>query len=98
MLQRLGVLALLLLSLSAAKSAPKTIAPPSMSHPIAMFLSHLSSEGKQKVTFNAAAVRSRFFFEDASGVTVYMFDGTSNYRKETFLKGYTLARAMKKYQ
>ena len=97
MLQRLGVLALLLLLL-AASPAPKPIAPATVSHPIAMFLTHLSSDGKQKVTFKAAAAGMRFFFEENTGVTVYAFDGTSGYRKEAFLKGYTLTRAMKKYQ
>jgi hypothetical protein len=97
MLQRLGVLASLLLLLAAAPP-PKTVAPATLSHPIAMFLTHLSSDGKQKVTFKAAAAGMRFFFEENTGVTVYAFDGNGGYRKETFLKGYTLTRAMKKYK
>jgi hypothetical protein len=97
MLQRLGVLALLLLLL-AASPPPKPVAPSTVSHPIAMFLTHLSSEGKQLVTFKAAATGKYFFFAEVAGVTVYTFDGTNGYRKEAFLKGYTLTRAMKKYR
>ena len=67
-----------------------------MPHPVAMFLSDLSSGGKQRVTFKAAAAGTRFFFEESAGVTVYVFDG-SGYRKETFLKSATLAGAMKRY-
>src|SRR4029079_3888617 len=37
-----------------------------------------------------------FFFEESSGVTVYSFDG-DGYRKSEFLKGATLAKALKKY-
>ena len=67
-----------------------------MSHPVAMFLSTLSSGGKQKVTFKAAAAGTRFFFEESAGVTVYVFDG-SGYTKEAFLKSATLTSAMKRY-
>ena len=67
-----------------------------MSHPVAMFLSTLSSGGKQKVTFKAAAAGTRFFFEETAGVTVYVFDG-NGYTKETFIKSATLASAMKRY-
>ena len=96
MLQRLGILASLFLLL-AATPAPKTVAPATVPHPIAMFLTDMSSEGKKKVTFRAAAFGKHFFFEENTGVTVYTFAGNSGYRKETFLKGYTLAKAMKKY-
>jgi len=72
------------------------VAPPTVPHPIAMFLATLSSGGKQKVTFKAAAAGTRFFFEESAGVTVYVYDG-SGYRKETFLKSATLASAMKRY-
>src|SRR4051812_21063419 len=75
----------------------KTVAPTTLPHPVAMFLSNLCSSGKQKITFKAAAIGTRFFFEEDSGVTVYGFDGNSGYRKEAFLKGYTMTRAMKKY-
>jgi hypothetical protein len=77
--------------------APPTVVPATLPHTIAMFLAHMSSEGKQKVTFKAAAIGTRFFFEETTGVTVYGFDGTTSYKKEVFLKGYTLAKAMKKY-
>ena len=62
-----------------------------------MFLANLSADGKQRIAFKAAAVGTRFFFEENVGVTVYGFDGNGGYRKEAFLKGYTLPRAMKKY-
>lgn len=97
MLQRLGVLASLLLLLAAAPP-PKPVAPATLSHPIAMFLTDISSEGKKLVTFKAAAIGKYFFFAETAGVTVYTFDGNSGYRKEAFLKGYTLTRAMKKYK
>lgn len=67
-----------------------------MPHPVAMFLSTLSSGGKQKVTFKAVASGTHFFFEESAGVTVYVFDG-SGYRKETFLKSATLGSALKRY-
>jgi hypothetical protein len=88
--------AVLLLALTASAAPPKAIAPATMPHPVAMFLSDLSSGGKQKVTFKAAAAGMRFFFEESAGVTVYVFDG-KGYRKETFLKSATLAGAMKRY-
>lgn len=96
MLRRIA-LALLAVILLTAAAPPKTVAPASVPHPVAMFLANLCSAGKQKVTFKAAAIGTRFFFEEAPGVTVYAFDGNNGYRKETFLKGYTLAKAMKKY-
>jgi hypothetical protein len=65
-------------------------------HPTAMFLASLSGDGRHQVTFKAAAMGTRFFFEEASGVTVYNFDGVG-YRKLTFLKGFTLTKAIKKY-
>jgi hypothetical protein len=76
---------------------PKLVAPASMPHPVAMFLANLCNDGKKKISFKAAAIGTRFFFEEDSGVTVYAFDGNSAYTKETFLKGYTLAKALKKY-
>jgi hypothetical protein len=77
---------------------PKTIAPATIPHPIAMYLSGLSKEGQQQVTFRASAAGTHFFLEEAAGVTVYTYDETVGYRKETFLKGYSLAKAMKKYR
>lgn len=96
MLQRLTAAALLLFALTATAAPPKTVAPATMPHPIAMFLSDLSAKGKQRVTFKAAAVGTHFFFEEAAGVTVYVYDGTG-YRKEAFLKSATLASALKRY-
>lgn len=97
MLRRALPFLFILALLGAAPAPPKVVAPPSMPHPVAMFLANLCSDGKRKVSFKAAAVGTRFFFEEDSGVTVYAFDGTAAYRKETFLKGYTLPRALKKY-
>jgi len=88
--------AALLLFAVIASAAPKAIAPPTLPHPVAMFLANLSSGGKQRVTFKAAASGTHFFFEESAGVTVYVFDG-GGYRKETFLKSATLASAMKRY-
>ena len=90
-------LALLLFALTAtAAPPPKAVAPPTMPHPVAMFLVDLSSKGKQKVTFKAAAVGTHFFFEEPAGVTVYVYDGVG-YRKEAFIRSATLAFALKRY-
>jgi hypothetical protein len=83
---------------SAATPRPKTIAPATIAHPMAMFLGELSHEGKEKVTFRASALGKHFFLEEPAGVTVYVYDETVGYRKETFLKGSTLAKAVKKYK
>jgi hypothetical protein len=80
----------------AAPPPPKSIAPNTVPHPIAMFLSNLSSGGKKKVTFKAAAAGTHFFFEEPAGVTVYVFDG-DGYRFESFIKSATLASVMKRY-
>lgn len=74
------------------------MAPPTIAHPMAMFLGELSHDGKEKVTFRASALGTHFFLEEPAGVTVYVYDETVGYRKETFLKGSTLAKAMKKYR
>jgi hypothetical protein len=92
----LAVLSLVVLC-SAAPARRKTIAPDTLPHSIAMFLSTLSSEGKQRVTFKAAAIGTHFFFEEQAGVTVYVFDG-GGYRREAFLKGSTLGQAVRKYR
>ena len=76
--------------------APKAVAPPAIPHAVAMFMATLSGDGKTKVTYAATAHGTRFFFEETSGVTVYSFDG-DGYRKSEFLKGATLAKALKKY-
>ncbi len=78
-------------------AAPKTIAPATMPHQVAMFLANLSSDGKQKVTYKATARGTHFFFEEPQGVTVYVYDG-DGYRKETFLKGATLTSALQRYR
>jgi hypothetical protein len=81
-----------------AAAAAKTIAPPTIPHPMAMYLQTLSNDGKEKVTFRASAIGKHFFLEEAAGVTVYVYEESVGYRKETFLKGATLAKAMKKYK
>jgi len=87
----------LLLAVTVAAAA-KTVAPPTIPHPIAMYLQGLSNDGKQAVTFRASAVGTHFFLEEPAGVTVYVYDETVGYKKEAFLKGSTLAKAMKKYK
>jgi hypothetical protein len=76
----------------------KTIAPPTIPHPMAMYLQSLSNDGKEKMTFRASAVGTHFFLEEPGGVTVYVYEESVGYRKEAFLKGSTLAKAMKKYK
>lgn len=102
---RLGMLVVIFFSAVIALAAPppkaivpKTLAPATIPHPMALYLSGLSKEGKQQVTFRASAIGTHFFLEDPTGVTVYNYDETVGYRKETFLKGSTLAKAMKKYR
>jgi len=97
---RLFAFALLVASIASAATPPpqKTIAPPTIAHPMAMFLGELSHDGKEKVTFRASALGTHFFLEEPAGVTVYVYDETVGYRKETFLKGFTLAKALKKYR
>ena len=76
----------------------KTVAPATIPHPMAMYLQSLSNDGKDKVTFRASAIGTHFFLEEPAGVTVYVYEESVGYRKETFLKGATLARALKKYK
>jgi hypothetical protein len=91
---------LLLMTLTVSAAAPKkaaaTIAPNDLPHPIAQFLRSLSKDGSRSVTFRASATGTHFFFEEASGVTVYRYVNGS-YTKETFLGGMKLSAAMKKY-
>jgi hypothetical protein len=92
---------LLLMTLTVSAAAPKkkavaTIAPNDLPHPIAQFLRSLSKDGSRPVTFRASATGTHFFFEEASGVTVYRYVNGS-YVKETFLGGTKLSAAMKKY-
>lgn len=98
MRSRLFAIALFIAVTASAATPPKTVAPATVPHPMAMFLNGLSKDGKQQVTFRSAAVGTHFFLEEPSGVTVYTYDETVGYRKESFLKGSTLSRAMKKYR
>ena len=89
----------LFLFASTAWAAPpplRRFAPETVPHPTAMFLASLSGDGRQQVVFKAAAMGTHFFFEEPTGVTVYFYDGRG-YRKQTFLKGYTLSKAIKKF-
>jgi hypothetical protein len=79
-------------------AAAKTMAPPTIPHPMAMYLQTLSNDGKDKVTFRASAIGTHFFLEEPSGVTVYVYEESVGYKKEAFLKGATLASALKKYR
>jgi hypothetical protein len=79
-------------------AAAKTIAPPTIPHPMAMYLQSLSNDGKDKVIYRASAIGKHFFLEEPAGVTVYVYEESVGYRKEAFLKGWTLARALKKYR
>jgi hypothetical protein len=79
-------------------AAAKTIAPPTIPHPMAMYLQTLSNDGKDRVSFRASAIGKHFFLEEPTGVTVYVYEESVGYRKETFLKGATLSKAMKKYK
>jgi hypothetical protein len=100
-MRRIAVLLLVVtLSLSAAtpkkKQAVTFVAPPDIPHPIAQFLRQLTKDGARSVTFKATAVGTRFYFEEPSGVSVYRFDN-GRYVREEFLRGSTLAKAVKRY-
>jgi hypothetical protein len=101
-MRRLLVLLLLLLVVPLAGAPPKKpaapvpLAPPTFPHHIAMFLTAMSHDGARAVTFKATAIGTRFFFEEGSGVTVYVFRN-GEYVKETFLANTTLAKATKRY-
>ena len=90
------IVALFLFAGSALAAAPRRLAPETVAHPTAMFLASLSGDGRQAVTFKAAAMGTHFFFEEPTGVTVYTYDGVG-YRREIFLKGFTLSKAIKRY-
>ena len=96
MLSRTIVATALFASTLVAAVPPKRVAPEMMPHPTAMFLASLSGDGRQEVTFKAAAMGTHFFFEEPSGVTVYEFDGRS-YRRERFMRGATLTKALKQF-
>jgi hypothetical protein len=101
-MRRLAVLLALLAALGTSAASPKKkpappMAPVELPHTIAMFLGTLSRDGARSVTFKAAAMGTRFFFEEPTGVTIYRFaDG--RYVKEEFLRGYTLKRALKRFE
>ena len=96
MRQKLIAITLLLVS-AAAVAAPKPVAPETLAHSSALFLAGLANDGKRTVTYRATARNTRFFLEEPAGVTVYVYDGSSEYRKETFLRGVKLEKAVKKY-
>lgn len=81
---------------AAPKAVTKSLAPDTVSHPIALFLSQMCSDGKKRVTFKANAIGTRFFLEEPTGVSIYGFDGTA-YRKESFVKGSTIDKVLKRY-
>jgi hypothetical protein len=90
---------MLVLSLVAAtpkRPTPARIAPDTLPHAFAQLLRGMSRDGSRSVTFKATAVRTHFFFEETGGVTVYRFDNGQYVRVE-FLRGSTLAKAVKKY-
>ena len=96
-----GVVALVLLLVAAspkkkAAAPPPPAAPDVVPHSIALFLGSLSKDGARQITFKAAAMGTRFYFEEPTGVTVYRYD-RGHYVKEEFLKGVKLAAAMKKH-
>jgi hypothetical protein len=92
------VIALLLVcpTASALAASKPSVAPTAIPHQVAMFMASLAGDGKTKVSYTATARGTHFFFAEDGGVTVYSFDG-DGYRKSEFLKGYTLAKALKKY-
>ena len=92
-----AVVSLVVLCAAAPPPKPKIVAPESFPHSVAMFLSNLSGDGKQRVAFKAAALGVRFFFEEPTGVSVYLFDGIG-YKRQAFLKGSTLGQALAKYR
>ena len=94
---RTKLIAITLLLVSAiALAAPKPVAPETLAHTSALFLAGLANDGKRTVTYRATARNTRFFLEEPAGVTVYVYDG-NEYRKEAFLRGVKLERAVKKY-
>jgi hypothetical protein len=92
---------ILFVSLSLSAAAPKkkpapTIAPADIPHSIAQFLRSMSNDGSRTVTFKASASGTRFFFEEASGVTVYRYVN-GRYVKEAFVAGNKLPTVVKRY-
>ena len=96
MRQKLIAITLLLVVSATVFAAPKPVAPATLAHSSALFLAGLANDGKRTVTYRAMARNTRFFLEEPAGVTVYVYDG-NEYKKETFLRGTKLERAVKKY-
>jgi hypothetical protein len=99
----LAGLIVLLLAVSLSGAAPKKkstppapAAPDVVPHSIALFLGSLSKDGARAVTFKATAIGTRFFIEEPTGVTIYRYD-KGHYVKQEFVRGMTLAAAMKKF-
>jgi hypothetical protein len=90
------LLALSLVAATPKRQTPARIAPDAMPHAFAQFLRGMSRDGGRQVTFKATAVGTHFFFEETGGVTVYRFDN-GQYIRQEFLRGSTLAKAVKKY-
>lgn len=95
---RRSAILLLFVTLTLSAAAPKraVTAPAEVPHAIAQFLRTMSRDGARSVTFKATASGTRFFFEEAGGVTVYRF-ANGKYVKETFLAGTKLPAAVKRY-
>jgi hypothetical protein len=97
----IALVALLALPLAAAtpkkSAAPKPVAPDSLPHSIALFLKDLSKDGKRQISFRASASGTYFFFSESAGVTVYHFTNGQYVRAE-FVRGASLAAALRKYQ
>jgi hypothetical protein len=90
------ILALSLVAATPKRQPPARIAPNTLPHGFCQLLRSMSRDGNRQVTFKATAVGTRFFFEETGGVTVYRFEN-GQYVKEEFLRGTTLAKAVKKY-
>ena len=94
------VVLLVVVALLTVSAAPprrtSDIAPEIVPHSFALFLGTLSTNGTRQVTFRARAEGLRFFFEEHTGVTVYRFSN-GNYRREEFLRAYSLEQAIKRY-
>jgi hypothetical protein len=87
------------LLLGAKKSQPVKNAPDALPHTMALFLASMSKDGTKTVTFRATARDTYFFFEEPSGVTVYVWDQPSGaYRRSEFIKASTLPKAIKRYE
>ena len=101
-MRRLAGLFVILLALTMVAASPKKkalptpAAPDVVPHSIALFLGSLSREGARQVTFRATAIGTRFFLEEPIGVTIYRFE-KGRYVKQEFVRGITLANAVKKY-